>query len=113
MRAAVTCAGVCFAWCAFGCGSPQDVSLESPSGPTPCDAYCGFITVNCTRGYIQYPTFGDCMTACATFAVSADPNVSTGNTLQCRMLYAVTATTPERKQAFCEDAGPSGGATCQ
>jgi hypothetical protein len=94
------------------CGGTDGATNVAPSGPTPCDVYCGLMAINCTRGFIQYADNDDCLTQCQGFALSANPNVWTGDTLQCRMVYALSAEQPERKQAFCSNAGPTGGDNC-
>lgn len=112
---------LCFAALCFGlsaCGGTDSVFIDDAphvalSGPTACDVYCGLMATHCTRGFVQYDNNDACLTQCQGFAVNADPNNTAGNTLQCRMVYALTAKRHERKQAFCDNAGPTGGNDCQ
>jgi hypothetical protein len=94
-----------------GCGGhdhqPIDAAPDSPPA-LDCTTYCGEIQANCTGANAQYPDMA-CLTTCASFAVGTSKVTDTsGNTLGCRIHYAVDASNATAAAADCAYAGPAG-----
>jgi hypothetical protein len=77
--------------------------------PTLCERYCEAITVGCTGDRAQYTDYDACLAACPYFPEGA-PGDDLGNTLQCRLNYALKA--PSEPVTYCTWAGPGGDGTC-
>ena len=81
-----------------GCGGGNNTSIDAAIDMTPptldCPAYCATIQANCTGANAQYPNLDQCTKTCASFAVGTSTVTDTaGNTLGCRINYAVAAST--------------------
>lgn len=84
-----------------------NVPTNVPTIDNDCTAYCSEIQKNCTGVNAQYPNLDQCMHACASFAVGTSTVDDTaGNTLGCRIHYAVAASTMAAVE--CSRAGPAG-----
>ena len=57
-----------------------------------CDGFCALVTAECPT---QYPDANTCATQCAAYATAPDytSNVTSGNTLSCRIYHATAAST--------------------
>lgn len=93
----------------LSCGRiEQQVTATSPGD---CQTYCGVTFLNCRRANTLYTQFGDCMTACNGFPTDGKLGDISGNTLQCRLTFAVAA--ENDPVPFCRNASQSGGPACQ
>lgn len=81
-----------------------------------CASYCASMQSNCTGGNAQYPGAGatavmqSCLIACSSFPVGEATDVS-GNTLGCRIHFAMAAPSESNAQGTASDctaAGPLG-----
>ncbi|MFT5429594.1 MAG: hypothetical protein ACI9OJ_000265, partial [Myxococcota bacterium] len=106
-------------------------TLEVKAGPT-CDDYCSALDLACSDSDRQFGSTAACVAYCGTMAdiPAGGTSDSSGNTLGCRMLYAVKALelvqsggvcgvsetdVADRKAQvtqFCSQAGKSGGEVC-
>ena len=75
----------------------------------PCDGFCSLVVADCAT---QYPSAGACATTCAGFATTPaySANVTSGNSLSCRIYEATLAST--NAAAHCPNTAAS-SATCQ
>lgn len=97
-----------------GCGGGNNASIDAaidtpidvPTLALDCPTYCTQIQRNCTGPNAQYPDQDQCTHACASFAVTGMVTDTAGNTLGCRINYAVAAST--MATAHCPHAGPAG-----
>lgn len=98
-----------------GCGggnnasrdAATDTGVDTPPAALDCPTYCARIQTNCTGANAQYANTDQCTTACMSFAVGTSKVTDTaGNTLGCRINYAVAASTMASTQ--CPHAGPGG-----
>ncbi|HEX8106460.1 MAG TPA: hypothetical protein VF516_01980 [Kofleriaceae bacterium] len=102
-----------------GCGGGNKVSndaaidtaIDTPIDTVPptldCTAYCSEIQKSCAGANAQYPNLDQCTHTCASFVVGTSTVTDTaGNTLGCRINYAVAAST--MPGTHCPHAGPAG-----
>lgn len=98
-----------------GCGNGNKTSIDAAIDATidmappavDCPTYCADIQRNCTGANAQYASMDHCSATCASFAVGASKVTdSAGNTLGCRINYAVAASMMAATQ--CPRAGPAG-----
>jgi hypothetical protein len=98
-----------------GCGGNHNTSIDAatdtpidmPPLALDCSAYCAEIQMTCTGPNVQYPNLDQCTKTCASFAVGTSTVADTaGNTLGCRIHYAVAAST--MPATHCPHAGPAG-----
>ena len=83
------------------------------TGPTPatCMDYCGLMSA-CNDDFPQYGVTGPCLEVCAHMDLG-NIGDQTGNTIGCRMNYAINASEGgAEKEANCRRAGPTGGGAC-
>jgi hypothetical protein len=97
--------------CGGGNKSPLDAAIDTPIDTPPpaldCSTYCDKIQMNCKDANAQYPNAEQCTKACASFTVGTSTVTDTaGNTLGCRINYAVAAST--MPSTHCPQAGPAG-----
>src|SRR5688500_18139342 len=97
-----------------GCGSLRPTVYQEPP---PCEVYCALTVTKCVSGNLQYRPEGNlstmdvCLSTCEGFDGGGQPGDSRGNTLQCRMTFAMAAHV--EPYAFCRNAGPTGDPACQ
>jgi len=113
-RPAITRAILAFLFPALACGggnkATADASADAPADApiaVNCSTYCDAIQANCTGDSAQYASTAQCMATCAQFTIGTSTAAdTTGNTLGCRVHYAVVepASAPDR----CAHAGPGG-----
>lgn len=98
-----------------GCGSDNkgssDAAIDAMIDAAPltldCDTYCGKIQANCKDSAAQYAaSTGQCPKTCASFPKGTSTDETTGNTLGCRIHYAVAASSMPAMN--CPHAGPVG-----
>jgi hypothetical protein len=94
-----------------GCGGGNNASIDAAIDTLPpaldCTTYCAKIQMNCAGPNLQYLNVDQCTHACASFAVGTSTVTdTTGNTLGCRINYAVAASTMAATR--CPQAGPAG-----
>lgn len=92
-----------------GCGGGNTPTIDAaPDSPAlDCSTYCTAIQANCTAANAQYSDTAHCMATCASFTVGTSTTTDpAGNTLGCRINYAVAATT--MPATHCAHAGPAG-----
>ncbi len=90
------------------CGSPAPPPAAAALG---CADYCSLAWVQCNQANLLYRSTAECLTACQRFPLSADANVTTGNSLQCRLNYLLMAQRSDRR-VLCRNAAASGGFSC-
>ena len=94
-------------------GSP--CSNTKPQAGPSCELLCNTLEQNCSGGNAQYASKADCLEVCskqAKWPTGATGAVS-GNTLGCRLNYAVQAgKNPAGAASLCQAAGPSGNSVC-
>ena len=94
--------------CGGGSGKPMvDAATDAPPVTLDCASYCTTVQQNCTGGNAQYADSAHCMATCSSFGVGALTDTS-GNTLGCRLHYAVGAAQKAATAADCAYAGPAG-----
>jgi hypothetical protein len=99
-----------------GCGGSSKGTPDAappidalPPVTLDCNSYCARIQANCQNANAQYSDAEHCMAACSTFAVGASTISDTsGNTLGCRINYAVAAASATTAANDCAYAGPAG-----
>lgn len=101
-----------------GCGSDNkgssDAAIDAMIDTAPltldCPTYCNKIQANCKDPTAQYATLDQCLKTCPSFNPMGVPmgtvDDTTGNTLGCRIHYAVAASTMPAMN--CPHAGPAG-----
>ena len=93
-----------------GCGGGSNTSTDAAIDMMPlgldCATYCAEIQTHCTGANAQYPTMDQCTKTCASFSGTSKVTDTTGNTLGCRINYAVAASTMPATD--CPYAGPAG-----
>lgn len=101
---------IALAGCGGGNNMSIDAAIDTPIDMPPaldCPTYCAEIQRNCTGANAQYPNLDQCTHACASFTVGTSTVSDTaGNTLGCRINYAVAAST--MAATHCPQAGPAG-----
>jgi hypothetical protein len=105
-------------WAALaGCGGTDhtvDAAIPFDAVALECDRYCTLIQASCTGPNAQYAGMDSatarqsCMQTCAVFAVGTSIDETSGNTLACRLHYAVEASDPIAAPTSCAQAGPVG-----
>jgi hypothetical protein len=86
-------------------GSGGDTAGEEPL----CERYCSAIMAGCSQEHAQYIDRDGCLAACAKLAAGA-PGDRTGNSIQCRLTYAMKANS--EPYTYCTWAGPGGDGKC-
>jgi hypothetical protein len=76
---------------------------------TPCERYCQAVTDACTGDNAQYTDLEACLLTCPQFP-EGSPEDTEGNTLACRLNYALKA--PTEPITYCTWAGPGGDGVC-
>jgi hypothetical protein len=76
---------------------------------TACERYCEAVTEGCTGDSTQYTDYDACLVTCPYFPLGTEGD-TTGNTLQCRLNYALKA--PSEPVTYCTWAGPGGDGMC-
>jgi len=66
---------------------------------TYCDVFCEALEKNCPGEFGTFADFDACFDACQPLAKTGAPNDLTGNTVQCRLSYALSAGLPENAGA--------------
>jgi hypothetical protein len=74
-----------------------------------CEQYCGAVTDGCTGERTQYTNLEACLAACPFFPEGTAGDDS-GNSIQCRLNYALKA--PSEPITYCTWAGPGGDGMC-
>lgn len=93
-------------------GAAAAVGGEAGAGPepaTPCERYCQAISEGCTGASAQYTDLEACLVTCPYLPEGA-PGDAAGNTLHCRLNYALKA--PSEPVTYCTWAGPGGDGMC-
>jgi hypothetical protein len=104
-----------------GCGSNAQavdaaVDVQIDAVTVDCDSYCTVIQANCTGPNAQYAGVDStaaqtsCKQTCASFTKGTSVDETEGNTLACRLHYAIDASNPTAAPADCAYAGPAGDA---
>lgn len=95
---------------AAGCGGDHktiDAMPDTAPVTLECSTYCDKIQANCTGANKQYLGAEQCLATCASFTVGTSTVTdASGNTLGCRINYAVAAAT--MPATHCPHAGPVG-----
>ncbi|WP_428261424.1 hypothetical protein [Haliangium sp.] len=98
-----------------------DPGLHCPhAGPTGggmcgslCANYCFYTLNNCSADALPFDNVGACEDACtALYPDDGQLGDSSGNTLQCRLEYAIQAASDSDSTASCLAAHPAGSDTC-
>lgn len=102
---------VCLLWlCVASCGSVapgSDIDV-----PVTCDNFCNIMWRHCSGAWRMYATVSECNSVCATWPdVPAGLNGS-GNSRQCRFLYAALAIHAQDETGYCLNADAAGGQMC-
>lgn len=98
---------VTLAGCSGGNKTSIDATIDTAPPTLDCPTYCAEIQTNCTGANAQYSNVDQCTATCTTFAVGTSKVTDTaGNTLGCRINYAVAAST--MAATHCPHAGPAG-----
>lgn len=93
-----------------GRGSGAGGEGGAPAEPaTLCEQYCAAITEACTGDNTQYTNLEGCLRTCPIFD-EGTPEDTEGNTLGCRLGYALKA--PSEPITYCTWAGPGGDGMC-
>ena len=74
-----------------------------------CEQYCAAVMTGCTAGDTQYTDLDACLSECPYFPEGGEGDTS-GNTLHCRLNYALKA--PSEPVTYCAWAGPGGDGMC-
>lgn len=85
---------------------------DGGAGPEPvsiCERYCRAITDGCTDESTQYTDYDACLATCPYFP-EGEPGDTSGNTLNCRLGYALKAAS--EPISYCTWAGPGGDGMC-
>ena len=103
-----------------GCVSPNDRDVEyipcadvplddlPEECGTPCEVYCCTLLMNCGR--VLALTADECLEQCAEIPQDGEDGDLHGDTLQCRMTYAIHG---EDSEAYCPYATPWSAAACK
>lgn len=77
-----------------------------------CDALCALTTLHCKQEKRAYPSFADCMRTCPLIPQMGSPGDTSGDTVHCRLTYALLA---EQTLTlwFCQNASAPGGLQCR
>jgi hypothetical protein len=89
-----------------GAGTGGDAPVEEPP---LCERYCTTIMAECSQQHAQYIDRDGCLAACARF----EPGLAgdkTGNSVNCRLTYALKASS--EPYTYCTWAGPGGDGKC-
>lgn len=78
-----------------------------------CETFCNTVVRHCRRVNQMYPSQAACEASCAEWPADAPALSPQGNSLQCRMLYAVFAARVHERIGFCRNAGADGGQMCR
>ena len=81
----------------------------APEGGSLCERYCDAVITGCTDTHTQYIDRDACLATCQDFPEGA-PGDATGNTVNCRLKYALKA--PSEPYTYCTWAGPGGDGKC-
>lgn len=92
-------------------GAPSSSGGEggAPEAASICEQYCRAITDGCTEETTQYTDYDACLVTCPYFPEGARGD-TTGNTLNCRLNYALKAAS--EPITYCTWAGPGGDGMC-
>jgi hypothetical protein len=82
---------------------------DASQAPSLCEQYCSAITEGCTGERTQYTDRDACLAACPLFP-QGNPGDTSGNSIQCRLGYALKA--PSEPITYCTFAGPGGDGMC-
>jgi len=98
-----------------GNGHAVDAAIPVDAAALTCDNYCALIQAGCTGPNAQYTgvdsaaTQQSCTHTCVLFASGISADETSGNTLGCRLHYAVEASDmAAAAPAVCAQAGPVG-----
>lgn len=97
-----------------GAGSDAAAGGGSDSGDGTlglCGEYCRTVRKNCTGALEVYPSLAQCLGACKALP-AGNPGDTSGNTVECRLHYAQSASMPGEQDVTCAAAGPAGNGTC-
>ena len=72
-----------------------------------CERYCDTVGANCTDTNLQYTSRAVCLKACSRLQ-PGNPDDNAGNTVNCRLHYAESATAAGEPAGNCSVAGPGG-----
>jgi len=85
------------------------VQIDAMVADLDCNSYCARIQANCIGMNAQYIDLASCKATCLSFTVgSSSVNDTSGNTLGCRIFYAVGASNATAAATDCAYAGPAG-----
>jgi len=91
-------------------GAASAGDAGAPSGRASlCEQYCAAVMTGCTGEHTQYTDLDACLSECPYFA-EGSPEDTSGNTLYCRLNYALKA--PSEPVTYCTWAGPGGDDMC-
>jgi hypothetical protein len=80
------------------------------AGPLPlCERYCAAVNDGCGGSHTQYLSLEGCLAICALLPAGM-PGDSSGNTVNCRLGYALKARS--EPYTYCTWAGPGGDGKC-
>jgi hypothetical protein len=96
-----------------GCGGDGhqaiDAAVDAEVAALDCATYCAKVQSNCIGANAQYADLSSCQATCRSFSVeTSSVNDTSGNTLGCRIHYAVDASKAMAATADCAYAGPAG-----
>ncbi len=96
-----------------GCGAEVPaVARPYFDVPMNCPNFCNVTMRHCRGEWLMYSSFDACLSTCATWPDTPGEHFTTGNTLQCRFVYASMVTHVQDTASYCYSAGPSGGQNC-
>jgi hypothetical protein len=97
--------------CAHAGQTGAGVCVDAPA--PPCDVYCGLMLEGCQGTFANVDA---CRTACAEYPDTGAIGDRMGNSVQCRLLYATLASSPDTSDAdqatYCANADPIGNGIC-
>jgi len=82
---------------------------SSEAVPSLCESYCDAVVSSCSGAQAQYLNREACLATCPDFPEGASGD-SQGNTVNCRLTYALKA--PIEPYTYCTWAGPGGDGKC-
>ena len=79
---------------------------------TLCSDYCSTVMANCTGTNQQYASSTACFAVCELLAPGTAGDLTSSNTVQCRLRRAALAGTTGEPGGYCFSAGPGGAEEC-
>lgn len=76
-----------------------------------CDNLCTLTLLHCKNENRAYASYDACMQSCAGITEEGEPGATSGDSVQCRLTYALMAR-HTLTMWFCQNASPTGGLQC-